>query len=149
MSKIKSVSQFEDNVWSASTPIGADASNIDVEMSDSSIKDLQTVLGDIPSTAASIQSQLNNKVTASGGNIQSTVVTTGIQNYDNSSLSDETSTALLDANVRVVNAQDTAASMWTKFNRFRRRVDNKFKDIFLSSVEDVASPSLTQTGIII
>ena len=35
--------------------------------------------------------------------------------------------------------------MWTKFNRFRKRVDNKFKDVFLSSVEDVASPSLTKT----
>ena len=143
MSKIKSVSQFEDNIWGEATPIGADASNIDVEMSDSSTKDLQTVLGDIPSAAASIQSQINAKVTASGGNIGNTTVSSGIQNFDSSS--SETSTELLDASVRVTNATEVTSSMWTKFNRFRKRVDNKFKDVFLSSVEDVASPSLTKT----
>lgn len=143
MSKIKSVSQFEDNIWGEATPIGADASNVDVEMSDSSTKDLQTVLGDIPSTAAPMQSQINAKVTTSGGNIGSTIVSSGIQNFDSSS--SETSTELLDANVRVVNATEVTSSMWTKFNRFRKRVDNKFKDVFLSSVEDVASPSLTKT----
>ena len=93
MSKIKSVSQFEDNIWGEATPIGADASNIDVEMSDSSTKDLQTVLGDIPSAAAPIQSQINTKVTASGGNIGNTTVSSGIQNFDSSS--SETSTELL------------------------------------------------------
>ncbi len=139
MSKIKSVSQFEDNIWGEATPIGADASNIDVEMSDSSTKDLQTVLGDIPSAAASIQSQINTKVTASGGNIGNTTVSSGIQNFDSSS--SETSTELLDTSVRVTNATEVTSSMWTKFNRFRKRVDNKFKDVFLSSVEDVASPS--------
>ena len=143
MSKIKSVSQFEDNIWGEATPIGADASNIDVEMSDSSIKDLQTVLGDIPSAAAPIQSQINTKVTASGGNIGNTTVSSGIQNFDSSS--SETSTELLDTSVRVTNATEVTSSMWTKFNRFRKRVDNKFKDVFLSSVEDVASPSLTKT----
>lgn len=143
MSKIKSVSQFEDNIWSEATPIGADASNIDVEMSDSSTKDLQTVLGDIPSAAAPIQSQINTKVTASGGNIGNTTVSSGIQNFDSSS--SETSTELLDTSVRVTNATEVTSSMWTKFNRFRKRVDNKFKDVFLSSVEDVASPSLTKT----
>ena len=143
MSKIKSVSQFEDNIWGEATPIGADASNIDVEMSDSSTKDLQTVLGDIPSAAAPIQSQINAKVTASGGNIGNTTVSSGIQNFDSSS--SETSTELLDASVRVTNATEVTSSMWTKFNRFRKRVDNKFKDVFLSSVEDVASPSLTKT----
>lgn len=143
MSKIKSVSQFEDNIWCEATPIGADASNIDVEMSDSSTKDLQTVLGDIPSAAAPIQSQINAKVTASGGNIGNTTVSSGIQNFDSSS--SETSTELLDASVRVTNATEVTSSMWTKFNRFRKRVDNKFKDVFLSSVEDVASPSLTKT----
>lgn len=139
MSKIKSVSQFEDNIWGEATPIGADASNIDVEMSDSSTKDLQTVLGDIPSAAAPIQSQINTKVTASGGNIGNTTVSSGIQNFDSSS--SETSTELLDTSVRVTNATEVTSSMWTKFNRFRKRVDNKFKDVFLSSVEDVASPS--------
>lgn len=143
MSKIKSVSQFEDNIWGEATPIGADASNIDVEMSDSSTKDLQTVLGDIPSAAAPIQSQINTKVTASGGNIGNTTVSSGIQNFDSSS--SETSTELLDTSVRVTNATEVTSSMWTKFNRFRKRVDNKFKDVFLSSVEDVASPSLTKT----
>ena len=139
MSKIKSVSQFEDGIWGTETPIGADASNVDVEMSDSSTKDLQTVLGDIPSAAAPIQSQINTKVTASGGNIGNTTVSSGIQNFDSSS--SETSTELLDASVRVTNATEVTSSMWTKFNRFRKRVDNKFKDVFLSSVEDVASPS--------
>ena len=139
MSKIKSVSQFEDNIWGEATPIGADASNVDVEMSDSSTKDLQTVLGDIPSAAAPIQSQINTKVTASGGNIGNTTVSSGIQNFDSSS--SETSTELLDTSVRVTNATEVTSSMWTKFNRFRKRVDNKFKDVFLSSVEDVASPS--------
>ena len=143
MSKIKSVSQFEDNIWGEATPIGADASNIDVEMSDSSTKDLQTVLGDISSAAAPIQSQINAKVTASGGNIGNTTVSSGIQNFDSSS--SETSTELLDTSVRVTNATEVTSSMWTKFNRFRKRVDNKFKDVFLSSVEDVASPSLTKT----
>ena len=143
MSKIKSVSQFEDNIWGEATPIGADASNIDVEMSDSSTKDLQTVLGDIPSAAAPIQSQINAKVTASGGNIGNTTVSSGIQNFDSSS--SETSTELLDTSVRVTNATEVTSNMWTKFNRFRKRVDNKFKDVFLSSVEDVASPSLTKT----
>lgn len=139
MSKIKSVSQFEDGIWGTETPIGADASNVDVEMSDSSTKDLQTVLGDIPSAAAPIQSQINTKVTASGGNIGNTTVSSGIQNFDSSS--SETSTELLDTSVRVTNATEVTSSMWTKFNRFRKRVDNKFKDVFLSSVEDVASPS--------
>lgn len=143
MSKIKSVSQFEDGIWGTETPIGADASNVDVEMSDSSTKDLQTVLGDIPSAAAPIQSQINTKVTASGGNIGNTTVSSGIQNFDSSS--SETSTELLDTSVRVTNATEVTSSMWTKFNRFRKRVDNKFKDVFLSSVEDVASPSLTKT----
>lgn len=139
MSKIKSVSQFEDGIWGTETPIGADASNVDVEMSDSSTKDLQTVLGNIPSAAAPIQSQINTKVTASGGNIGNTTVSSGIQNFDSSS--SETSTELLDTSVRVTNATEVTSSMWTKFNRFRKRVDNKFKDVFLSSVEDVASPS--------
>lgn len=139
MSKIKSVSQFEDGIWGTETPIGADASNVDVEMSDSSTKDLQSVLGDIPSAAAPIQSQINTKVTASGGNIGNTTVSSGIQNFDSSS--SETSTELLDTSVRVTNATEVTSSMWTKFNRFRKRVDNKFKDVFLSSVEDVASPS--------
>ena len=139
MSKIKSVSQFEDGIWGTETPIGADASNVDVEMSDSSTKDLQTVLGDIPSAAAPIQSQINTKVTASGGNIGNTTVSSGIQNFDSSS--SETSTELLDTSVRVTNATEVTSSTWTKFNRFRKRVDNKFKDVFLSSVEDVASPS--------
>ena len=139
MSKIKSVSQFEDGIWGTETPIGADASNVDVEMSDSSTKDLQTVLGDIPSAAAPIQSQINTKVTASGGNIGNTTVSSGIQNFDSSS--SETSIELLDTSVRVTNATEVTSSMWTKFNRFRKRVDNKFKDVFLSSVEDVASPS--------
>ena len=148
--RIKSVSKYTSGSWDAAVPIGADAENIDVKTSNSATSDLQTVLGVNSSTtpsSTSLQGQINNKVSTSGGNVASTKITSGISTYDTSA--SETSKAILstetDGDDVVVTSGDseTLATMWSKFNRFRRRVSNKFADYFaISNLETAVASGL-------
>lgn len=140
MPKIKEVCEYNNGSWANGTPIGADASNVDVALSDStSTKDLQTVLGNVSVSDPSMKTQLTGKVNASGGDIKDTVVSV----LDPASETD-TSEDIDGADV-VVAAGESQTTMWSKFNMFRKRVSNKFSNFLISSVEDVLEPSDTKT----
>ena len=140
MPKIKEVYEYNNGSWANGTPIGADASNVDVALSDStSTKDLQTVLGNVSVSDPSMKTQLTGKVNASGGDIKDTVVSV----LDPASETDTSED--IDGTDVVVAAGESQTTMWSKFNMFRKRVSNKFSNFLISSVEDVLEPSDTKT----
>jgi hypothetical protein len=140
MPKIKEVYEYNNGSWANGTPIGADASNVDVALSDStSTKDLQTVLGNVSVSDPSMKTQLTGKVNASGGDIKDTVVSV----LDPASETDTSED--IDGTDVVVAAGESQTTMWSKFNMFRKRVSNKFSNFLISSVEDVVTPSDTKT----
>ena len=128
MPKIKEVYEYSNGSWANGTPIGADASNVDVALSDStSTKDLQLVLGNVSVSDPSMKTQLTGKVSV----------------LDPASETD-TSEDINGTDV-VVAAGESQTTMWSKFNMFRKRVSNKFSNFLISSVEDVVTPSDTKT----
>ena len=132
MPKIKEVYEYNNGSWANGTPIGADASNVDVALSDStSTKDLQSVLGNVSVSDPSMKTQLTGKVNASGGDIKDTVVSV----LDPASETDTSED--IDGTDVVVAAGESQTTMWSKFNMFRKRVSNKFSNFLISSVEDV------------
>lgn len=140
MPKIKEVYEYNNGSWANGTPIGADASNVDVALSDStSTKDLQSVLGNVSVSDPSMKTQLTGKVNASGGDIKDTVVNV----LDPASETDTSED--IDGTDVVVAAGESQTTMWSKFNMFRKRVSNKFSNFLISSVEDVLEPSDTKT----
>lgn len=140
MPKIKEVYEYNNGSWANGTPIGADASNVDVALSDStSTKDLQSVLGNVSVSDPSMKTQLTGKVNASGGDIKDTVVSV----LDPASETDTSED--IDGTDVVVAAGESQTTMWSKFNMFRKRVSNKFSNFLISSVEDVLEPSDTKT----
>lgn len=140
MPKIKEVYEYNNGSWANGTPIGADASNVDVELSDStSTRDLQTVLGNVSVSDPSMKTQLTGKVNASGGDIKDTVVSVLDPASETDTSEDINSTDV------VVAAGESQTTMWSKFNMFRKRVSNKFSNFLISSVEDVVTPSDTRT----
>lgn len=140
MPKIKEVYEYNNGSWANGTPIGADASNVDVALSDStSTKDLQTVLGNVSVSDPSMKTQLTGKVNASGGDIKDTVVSV----LDPASETDTSED--IDGTDVVVAAGESQTTMWSKFNMFRKRVSNKFSNFLINSVEDVLEPSDTKT----
>ena len=153
--RIKEIYQYTSNTWSNGTPIGADAVNIDVKTSTGVTTDLQTVLGVDSSTTpsnTSIQGQLNSKVDVSGGDVGSTEIadSSTIIKYDLNQT--ETSTDLIssdlstDTSVVVTGGNgESTATMWSKFNRFRKRVDNKFKTYFSDNLTTAISTSGSNT----
>ena len=140
MPKIKEVYEYSNGSWENGTPIGADASNVDVALSDStSLRDLQTVLGNVSVSDSSIKTQLTGKVDSDSGDIKDTVVSA----LDPSSATDTSEN--IDSSDVIVAAGESQYTMWSKFNTFRKRVSNKFNNFLISSVEDVVTPSNTQT----
>ena len=139
MSKIKELSKYNGSAWETGVPIGADASNVDVTVSGGGTQNLQTVLG-TPSNTTSIQAQLNTKLSSTGDGSSTTV--TGISNYDTDS--EETSKDLV---TQVVASDDeNQATLWGKFNRFRKRVSNKFTDYFATANLTGSSAGVTSSG---
>ena len=137
--KIKEIHQYSNGVWGDGVPIGADAENIDVDMGEGVTESLQEILG-TPSPTP-IQTQINelnaNKVSTNGGDVANTIVGDQIPIYDTST--QETSEELINTNPsehsEVIAMQgDTTDTLWGKFNRFRRRVDNKFKNYLVKSI---------------
>lgn len=140
MSKIKEVYEYNNGSWENGTPIGADASNVDVALSDStSTRDLQSVLGNVSVSDSSIKTQLSGKVNTDSGDIKDTVVSV----LDPSSATDTSEN--IDSSDVIVAAGESQYTMWSKFNTFRKRVSNKFNNFLISSVEDVVTPSNTKT----
>ena len=144
--RIKEISQYSDGAWESPIPIGADAENIDVNTQDGEVKDLQSILG-TPSKDISIQEQLNGKINSNYGDVGNTVINTDhtIPMYDFST--EETSTDLIardetDMDVVVTSGEsETLTTMWGKFNRFRKRVDNKIKNFFVNTIQPDTSMS--------
>lgn len=140
MPKIKEVYEYNNGSWENGTPIGADASNVDVALSDStSTRDLQSVLGNVSVSDSSIKTQLSGKVDTDSGDIKDTVVSV----LDPSSATDTSED--IDSTDVIVAAGEDQTTMWSKFNTFRKRVSNKFSNFLISSVEDVLEPSDTKT----
>lgn len=140
MPKIKEVYEYNNGSWENGTPIGADASNVDVALSDStSTRDLQSVLGNVSVSDPSIKTQLTGKVNSNSGDIKDTVVSV----LDPSSATDTSEN--IDSTDVIVAAGESQYTMWSKFNTFRKRVSNKFNNFLISSVEDVVTPSSTKT----
>ena len=143
--RIKSVSKYDNGNRDTAVPIGADAENVDVKTNTNTTSDLQTVLGVDSSTtpaATSLQVQINDKVSAENGDVGKTLIATDAQNpvivYDLDT--SETSTTLIsddlsqDTDMVVQSGSETLATMWSKFNRFRKRVDNKFKTFLTQNI---------------
>jgi len=139
MPKIKELSKYNGSSWETGVPIGADASNVDVTVSGGSTKSLQTVLG-TPSNSTDLQTQINSKVGTTGDGSSTTV--TGISNYDTDS--GETSKDLV-TDV-VASNSNSQATLWSKFNRFRRRVNNKFGDYFANANLVTSTTGVTTSG---
>lgn len=151
MPKIKELSKFNGTQWETGVPIGADASNVDVSVSGGGTQNLQTVLG-TPSASQNIQTQINNKVGTSGDGSNTTV--TNLSNYDLDT--SETSDVLIkdgeggsvDTDAALVTAADgqSQVTLWSKFNRFRKRVNNKFGNYVATSSFITSSTGVTSTG---
>lgn len=146
MPKIKKVYEYNNGSWVNETPIGADASNIDVGIYDSTgdhlvgVNDLQSVLGDISVSDASIKtqlSQISGKVSTVGGDIKSTVVS----EINTASTTDTSENISDNASDVIVAAGESQYTMWGKFNSFRKRVSNKFNNFLISSVDSSVSSS--------
>lgn len=71
-------------------------------------------------------------------------MTTAPSDYDSST--SETSKVLIGTNDVKAIASDTDLTAWGKFNRFRRRVSNKFADYFATANLTGSSAGVTSTG---
>jgi len=71
-------------------------------------------------------------------------MTTAPSDYDSST--SETSKVLIGTNDVKAIASDTDLTAWGKFNRFRRRVSNKFADYFATANLTGSSTGVTSTG---
>lgn len=121
--RIKSISKYNGTAWGTETPIGADAANVDLATSYTTVTESTATSGATAEAAiGKIRTDTINLKKAGHGNGT-------VTNYD--STSSETSKVL--TTDCVVAASDDTATAWSKFNRFRRRVSNKFADYFLTS----------------
>ena len=133
--RIKSISKYNGTAWGTETPIGADAANVDLATSYSATTATDANNATVETAMAAVQTDTTNLKKAGHGNGT-------VTNYD--STSGETSKVL--TTDCVVAASDDTATAWSKFNRFRRRVSNKFADYFLKSNLVTSSTGVTTTG---
>lgn len=134
--RIKSISKYSGSAWGTETPIGADAANVDLATSYTTVTESTATSGATAEAAiGKIHTDTTNLKKAGHGNGT-------VTNYD--STSSETSKVL--TTDCVVAATDDTATAWSKFNRFRRRVSNKFADYFLTSNLITSSTGVTTTG---
>ena len=152
-SKVKEIHQYDGTQWGPAVPIGADASNVDVRTSDNTDVPLQSVLGSFNATEPSIKTQINGKVEKEGGDVAHAVINDPVNQipiYDLDTaetseklISDDIST---DTDMVVMSGDgENLTTMWGKFNRFRKRVDNKFKNYLVTSLEGVAPGASSDT----
>lgn len=127
MAKIKQVAKYENNSWGNVYDLGADAVNIDVSTGENTTTDLQSLMTNIQTNLSNVNTGLNNKVNIDGGNIYSTVVTGNISNA-----SSETSSAITQSDI-FAQSGDSTKDLWEKFNKFVRRVNNKFNNYVLKA----------------
>lgn len=121
--RIKSISKYSGTAWGTETPIGADAANVDLATSYTTVTESTATSGATAEAAiGKIHTDTTNLKKAGHGNGT-------VTNYD--STSSETSKVL--TTDCVVAASDDTATAWSKFNRFRRRVSNKFADYFTTA----------------
>ena len=135
--RIKSISKYSGTAWGTETPIGADAANVDLATSYTTVTESTATSGATAEAAiGKIHTDTTNLKKAGHGNGT-------VTNYDNTS--SETSKVL--TTDCVVAASDDTATAWSKFNRFRRRVSNKFADYLLTSnlKTDVTTTGATST----
>lgn len=134
--RIKSISKYSGTAWGTETPIGADAANVDLATSYTTVTESKATSGATAEAAiGKIHTDTTNLKKAGHGNGT-------VTNYD--STSSETSKVL--TTDCVVAASDDTATAWSKFNRFRRRVSNKFADYFLTSNLTTSSTGVTTSG---
>ena len=138
--RIKTVSTYNGTSWGSEVPIGADASNVDVTLSNNTKSDLQTVLGSTPS-GSSVTERINSKISTSGGDVADTVVSKNITNYDSST--DAGSDILTDTAATV---NTNTSSLWSRFNLFRKKVSNNFNNYFATANLVGANPGVSATG---
>ena len=138
--RIKTVSQYDGSNWVNETPIGADASNIDVVTAGSTSRNLQDVLG-TPPASGNIINDINSKVSTSGGDVAATIVSDNIDNYDSSS---GIGSDILTDTAATINT--STSTLWTRFNLFRKRVSNNFNNYFANSNLVGTDPGVTSTG---
>lgn len=125
--RIKTVSTYNGTSWGSEVPIGADASNVDVTLSNNTKTNLQIVLGSTPS-GLSVTDRINSKVSTSGGDVASTVVGSDIINYDSST---DAGSDILTDTVATVNTN--TSTLWSRFNLFRKKVSNNFNNYFATT----------------
>lgn len=138
--RIKTVSQYDGSNWVNETPIGADASNIDVVTAGSTSRNLQDVLG-TPPASGNITNNINSKVSISGGDVADTIVSKDITNYDSST---EVDNDILTDTAAVTSTN--TSTLWSRFNLFRKKVSNNFENYFTNSSLVGADPGVTITG---
>lgn len=138
--RIKTVSQYDGSNWVNETPIGADASNIDVVAAGSTSRNLQDVLG-TPPASGNITNNINSKVSISGGDVADTIVSKDIANYDSSTEVDDD---ILTDTAAVMSTN--TSTLWSRFNLFRKKVSNNFENYFTNSSLVGADPGVTITG---
>lgn len=152
-SKVKEIHQYDGTQWGQAVPIGADASNVDVKTSDNTDISLQSVLGSFNATEPSIKTQINSKVDKEGGDVAHAVINDPVNQIPIYDLdTEETSEKLIsddistDTDMVVMSGDgENLTTMWGKFNRFRKRVDNKFKNYLVTSLEGVAPGASSDT----
>ena len=152
-SKVKEIHQYDGTQWGPAVPIGADASNVDVRTSDNTDVPLQSVLGSFNATEPSIKTQINGKVEKEGGDVAHAVINDPVNQIPIYDLdTEETSEKLIsddistDTDMVVMSGDgENLTTMWGKFNRFRKRVDNKFKNYLVTSLEGVAPGASSDT----
>lgn len=134
--RIKSISKYSGTAWGTETPIGADAANVDLATSYTTVTESTATSGETAEAAIEkIHTDTTNLKKAGHGNGT-------VTNYD--STSSETSKVL--TTDCVVAASDDTATAWSKFNRFRRRVSNKFADYFQTANLTTSTTGVTTTG---
>lgn len=134
--RIKSISKYSGSAWGTEIPIGADAANVDLATSYTTVTESTATSGATAEAAiGKIHTDTINLKKAGHGNGT-------VTNYD--STSSETSKVL--TTDCVVAASDDTATAWSKFNRFRRRVSNKFTDYFQIANLVTSSTGVTTTG---
>lgn len=134
--RIKSISKYSGSAWGTEIPIGADAANVDLATSYTTVTESTATSGATAEAAiGKIHTDTTNLKKAGHGNGT-------VTNYD--STSSETSKVL--TTDCVVAASDDTATAWSKFNRFRRRVSNKFTDYFKIANLVTSSTGVTTTG---
>ena len=144
MAKIKQVAKYDGSSWGTPYDLGADAVNVDVvtgtdsETGENTTDNLQNLIDNIQEDISDIQTDLEDKVDTedlSGfdftktylettGNSASTVVN-GITN------SSDTSTDI--SSGMQGNSGESTVSLWNKYNKFVKRVGNKFASYLTTS----------------